>query len=159
MDEAGVKPTKTGTPGTPILIGIGIAVGLAVLIALALSGRGLQRYDPDSPEAAAQAYIQALFDEDFDEARRYLSDDLQSRCRGVDLRLSGLEDTATFDEVRGDGDHAEIELRLSDSAVFPGEFPFRDYDWSTDTELELERIDGVWRITRAAWPVFRCRSN
>jgi hypothetical protein len=151
--------TETRAPGTPILIGIGVAVALAIIVVLALSGRGLQKFDAASPEAAAQAYIQALFDEDFAEARGHLSDELQSRCRGVDLRISGLEDTATFDEVRLDGDHAEIELRLSESEIFPAEFPFRDYNWSTDTELELDRIDGVWRITRAAWPVFRCRSN
>lgn len=154
-DTATPSP-ESRPPGTAILIGIGIIIVLAIIIALALAGRGLQEFEAGSPEATAQAYIQALFDDDFDEAVGYLSEELQTRCRPGDLRASDLEDTAIFEEVRRDGDHAEIELRLSDGESFPGDFPFDDYRWSRDTELELDRIDGVWRITWAAWPVYRC---
>jgi hypothetical protein len=159
MTDSRGRALGTRSPGTPILIGIAIVVVLAIIIALALSERGIEHFEAGSPEATAQAYIQALFDDDFDEAYGYLSDDLQAGCRRADLSAPGLEDTATFEEVRRDGDHAEIELRLGEADFFPGDFPFDNYDWSRRTELELDRIDGVWRVTFAAWPVFRCRGS
>lgn len=157
MREAdAMNKVASRTPGSSVLIGIGIAVALLIIVALALSQRGLQRFDPGTPEAAAQAYVQALFDEDYETAHTYLSTELQAQCRSDELRVYGLQDAATFDEVRRDGDRAEIELRLTDTKYYPGLYPFDDYRWSTETELVLERIDGTWQITDAAWPVYRC---
>ena len=149
---------ETRNPGTSILIGIGILVGLALLITLALARDDVRSYDEGTPEATAQAYLQALFDEDRETAHAYLSDELQSKCDPWDLDLWWARDasSAAFDEVRVDGDRAEIELRLvSDDYEF-GIFPFDDYDYTRETELELRSSNGGWVITNATWPLAGC---
>lgn len=153
-----MKQKASRSPGTPILIGIGVLVAVAVLVILALAGSDVRAYEPDTPQAAAQAYIQALFDDDPRTAYSHLSADLQSQCRPNDLDLWWVRraDSASFDEVRTDGDHAEIELRLMSSDYDRGIFPFDNYDHSRETELELDRVDGEWVITDATWPLAGC---
>jgi len=145
-------------PGTPILLGIGILVLLALLVALAVAGSNVRTYEAGTPEAAAQAYIQALFDGDTHAGHGYLSEDLQRECEPWDLELWWVRhsDSASFDEVRIDGDHAAIELRLVSSDYEVGVFPFDNYDYSQETELELDRFDGEWLITDATWPLAGC---
>ncbi len=145
-------------PGTPILIGIGFVVMVAVIIALALAGGNIRTYEAGTPEATAQAYIQALFDEDTDTAFGFLSAELQAKCKPRDLELWWVRnaDSASFDEVRSDGDHAEIELRLKSRSYELGMFPFDNYDYSRETELELERLFSEWVITDATWPLAGC---
>jgi hypothetical protein len=153
-----MKQKANRNPGTPILVGIGVLVAVAVLVILALAGSDVRSYEPDTPEAAAQAYIQALFDEDPRTAYDHLSAHLQSQCEPNDLELWWVRraDSASFDEVRIDGDHAEIELRLMSNDYDRGIFPFDNYDYSRETELELDRVDGEWVITDATWPLAGC---
>jgi hypothetical protein len=145
-------------PGAPILIGIGIFVALALLVTLALADRNVRSYDSGTPEAVAQAYIQALFDEDEDAAYSYLSADVQDECEPRDLDMWWVRgaESASFDDVRISGDHAEIELRLLSTEFDMGIFPFDNYDYSRETELELDRIGGEWVITDATWPLAGC---
>lgn len=145
-------------PGTPILIGIGLLVVLAAVVAIALTGDSIRAYGPGTPEATAQAYVQALFEEDIDKAHGYLSHDLQTKCDPEDLDLWWVRDadSATFDEIRRDGEHAEIELRLKSRDYDLGIFLFDSYDYSQETELELDRLDGEWVITDATWPLAGC---
>ena len=148
----------TATPGKPILIGIGVFVVLALLVAVALARSDVRSYAPGTPEATAQAYIQALFDEDSETAHGYLSTDLQAECEPGDLEPWWVRnaDSASFDEVHNDGTHAEIELRLLSNEYDLGNFPFDSYDYSRETELELDRVDGEWVITDATWPLAGC---
>jgi hypothetical protein len=145
-------------PGTPILLGVGLLVLLAVIVALALAGPNVRSYEPGTPEAVAQAYIQALFDEDNPAAHGFLSPELKTKCEPEDLELWWVHnaDSASFDEVRDDGDHAEIELSLVSSDYDLDAFPFDNYDHSRQTELELDRVDGEWVITDATWPLAGC---
>ncbi len=151
-----MKTTKALNPGTPILIGITIVVVLALLVTLALAGGDVRTYEPGTPEATAQAYVQALFDEDREAAYALLSPEIQERCSELDLDLWWVRDSdsASFDEVRVDDGHAEIELRLvsTDSGIFP----FDNYDYSRETELELDLIDGEWLVSDATWPLAGC---
>jgi hypothetical protein len=145
-------------PGTPFLIGIGVVVVIALIVALALAGGDVRTYEPGTPEATAQAYLQALFDDDEEAAHAYLSPALQERCEPWDLDTWWARDaeSAVFDEVRVDGDHAEIELRLISREYDLGLFPFDNYDYTRETELELDRIAGEWVVTDATWPLAGC---
>jgi len=145
-------------PGKSILFGIGIFVAIAAIVAVALSNSNVRSYESDTPEATAQAYIQALFDENPETAHSYLSDHLKSVCKPRDLEMWWVRnaDSATFDEVRSDGSHAEIELSLLSSDYDLGLFPFDNYDYSRETELELDLINGEWVITEATWPLAGC---
>jgi hypothetical protein len=142
----------------PILIGIGIFVVIALLVALALGDSNLRSYDSGTPEAAAQAYIQALFDNDRSAAHGYLSPELQEKCQPRDLDVWWVRDaeSASFDEIRIDGSHAEIEIHLVSADHDLGIFPFDNYDYSRETELVLDRRDDEWVITDATWPLAGC---
>lgn len=145
-------------PGTPWLIGVGVFVVLAIIVTLALAGSRLRSYEEGTPEATAQAFIQALFDEDPEAAHVYLSADLQERCDPDDIDLWWVQssDSASFEDVKINGDHADIELRLQARQYDLGLFPFDFYDWDRETELELDRIDDEWVITNATWPLAGC---
>ncbi len=153
-----MNKNTSSMPGQPILIGIGVFVLLAILVAFALAGSAVRSYEPGTPEAAAQAYIQALFDEDHETAYSFLSDDLKSRCEPGDLEIWWVRDadSATFDEVRSDGSHTEIELSLLSSDYDLELFPFDNYDYSHETELELDRFGDEWLVTDATWPLAGC---
>ena len=149
--------TRT-SPGTPILVGASVVVVLALLAMLALSRSSTRSYGPDTPEAAAQGYLQAVFDDDTDLAHTYLSSELRTKCSSHDFDWwwAHQADSATFEEVRVEGDHAEIELRLTSNDYEHDLFPFPDYNHSRETELELDRIEGGWVITDATWPLAGC---
>jgi hypothetical protein len=120
----------TMKPGTPILIGICVFVAIALVVALALAGSNVRTYAPDTPEAVAQAYFQALFDENTNAAHDYLSADLKAECGPNDLDVWWIHDaqSVSFDEVRTTGNHAAIELRLFSTDFDMGIFPFEDYE-------------------------------
>lgn len=149
---------KSLSPGTPILIGIGFAVMLGLLVALALADSNVRDYEPGTPEAAAQLYVKALFDEDRAAAYALLTPEVQDRCEQNDLDLWWVRDadSASFDEVRVSDGHAEIELRLVGNDIDPGLFPFDNYDYSRETELVLDQIDGEWLVSDATWPLAGC---
>jgi hypothetical protein len=150
------KPTMK--PGTPILVGIGVFVAIALVVALALAGSNVRTYASDTPEAVAQAYFQALFDEDTDAAYDYLSAGLKAECEPSDLDMWWIHDaqSVSFDGVRVTGNHAAIELRLLSTDFDMGIFPFEDYENSLESELELDRTHGEWKITDATWPLAGC---
>jgi len=145
-------------PGTPILIGIGVFVAIAIVVALVLAGTNVRTYAPDTPEAVAQAYFQALFDGDTNAAHDYLSADLKAQCEPSDLDMWWIHNgqSVSFDEVRITGDHAAIELRLLSTDFDMGIFPFEDYGYSHEAELELDRFHGKWEISDATWPLAGC---
>ncbi len=145
-------------PGRAVLVAIGVIVAVAVLVSLAIARNDVRQYDEGTPEAVAQAFIQALLNEDIDTARSYLSSELQDQCRPHDLDLWWIRqaDSARFEEVVVTGDQADIEVILVSTDYEPVVFAYDNYDYSTDTELELELRSGKWEITHAAWPFTGC---
>ncbi len=149
---------KTSPPGRIILTVTALAVGISIIVALLLARDDVRSYEPGTPEATAQAFIQAMFDEDVEAARNFLSAELQRECRGDDLNLWWVRnaDSARFDSVDISDDTADIEVSLITTEYEPGFFPFSDHDYSSETEIELERHDGTWVITNATWPLSGC---
>lgn len=142
---AGMEHDNAGQPGRGILVGAAIAIVVAVVVAAALAGSGTATFDADTPEAAAQAYIQALFDGEEDVAHQLLTPELQGRCRGHE-RSSALafeSRVAVFDAVDVDVDRAEITVVL-DSGI------------SRETRLVLVRRDGRWLVADSQWPLDHC---
>ena len=143
-------------PGTGLLITSGvILVGAVVLIAV-VGGRRVVDYEPGTPEASAQSYVQAMLDRDFDLAHGYLSSELQDQCEPYRLEIPHAAESmvVTFSDVRVDGDSAAIEARLASTDFQPELFPFEEPD--IDTRLVLEQRNGDWRIVRADWPLYGC---
>ena len=135
----------SGQPGKRILAVAAIVIVAAVIVAAILAGSRTERFDAGTPEAAAQAYIQALFDGNEDEAYGLLTPELQRECerdRLVNAFGRGPE-VAIFDDVEVAGDRAEIVV------LFDSEF-------SRESRLVLERRDGAWLVAEARWPLGNC---
>ena len=134
----------SGQPGKRILAVAAVVIVAAVVVAAILAGSRTERFDAGTPEAAAQAYIQALFDRNEDEAYALLTPELQRECdRDRFVTFGGGPDVATFDDVEIVGDRAEIIVLL-------------DSGFSRENRLVLERRDGRWLVADARWPLGNC---
>lgn len=144
-------------PGTIVLAGLAVLV-VAAAVVLALAGPpDVARYEPGTPEAAAQAYVQALLDGDFEAAHDLLAPALRVDCRPEDLRLGVPGDevgTVRFEDVRVTGDRATITARLDTTRFEPAPLPVGGD--GIPTRLVLHRGEGGWLIAAADWPLHDC---
>ena len=135
-DNGGVNtPTRIG-------IGIGAVLALAIVVALALGDQGTRSYPTGSPEAATQAFLQDLFDDDVRDAHARLTPALAGRCEAADLRFTpaSYHDVAHITEVDTSGTTARLTVVFADEAgLFDG-----PYESVHDFGLEL--IDDEWLI-------------
>jgi hypothetical protein len=136
-------------------------VALALLGAVVLIGavvgalREPAALEPGTPEAAVQAYLQAVLAGDAADALEHLDAAATRRCDAADLRTAWVPDSlrATLDEVTVDGDTAEVVVRLRSIA---GPEPFGGSGVLMTEVFTLRREEGAWRISEPFWPVWRC---
>lgn len=142
-------------PGAGWLAAFGLLLVGALAVAFILGEPRITEYPPDSPEAAAQAYIQALFDGDGPAARQWMVPEDRFRCTGglIDPVVGGEPLSASFLSVDLDGDRAVIRVRLSGERYEPEPFGYR---FEEDSRLVLERRDGIWLVAAADWPLDQC---
>jgi hypothetical protein len=156
-----IPPTPPPAPqaGNRVLVTIVSVVVLGLIIGLVLAARGGPEYPEGSAEAAAQGYLQALFDEDPIAARAFLAPELAATCHTYEPASWWISESTSirFEDVRNVDGKVVIDLELSSLTTYdPFEFPLDDYDPARDTELVLERRDDSWVITEAAWPLHQC---
>jgi hypothetical protein len=145
----------THAPGSKVLVAVVAGILVAVLAIVLLGGDDVVEYDPGTPEAAAQAYLQALFEGDGDAAHALLSPRHQARCEPYELDLHGEDFTsATFTETRIADGRATIDVRMSGSEFIPDPVVIGSHE--LHTEIVLESLDGEWRIVAADWPLDSC---
>jgi hypothetical protein len=142
-------------PGAGWLAAIGLGLAGALVAAFVLGGPGVSEYPPDTPEAAAQAYIQALFDGDGLAARDLVVPEHRFRCRSglIEPVMGGEAMSATFVSVDIEAERAVIEVRISGERFEPDPF---SYEFREDSRLILEHRDGVWLVADADWPLDEC---
>ena len=117
-------------------------------------------FDPGSPEAAVQAYLRALEEDDFQAAYQALSPELQSRCSIEDMfggrrsdrwrlndRQITLEGAQTLEET------TFVTVRI---AELRGGGLFGPSDHSFEDTFALRKYDGLWRFSDNPWPRFSC---
>ena len=154
-DHDGRSPHER--PRSKRLVGWSLGAALVVLIAAGVAV-GVMRepvlLDPHTPEGTVQAYVQAILDGEWNEARSHLTDDLEAECSISDFRRSWLPGSlaATLDDVRLHGDEAEVVVRMR-TAAEPEPFGGR---YETTEVFDLIREGPTWRVTGQPWPVYDC---
>lgn len=135
-----------------ILAAIVAAVVALGLLTLVLSlGRGDVDYDPAGPEAAAQAWLRASLDGDFDAAAELL--DPSGDCDATDLDRAYVPDRVGVNlvETVTDGDRSRVRIEV--------EYPSGNLVGESGREehtLRLVRLDGKWLLTGIPWPLYDC---
>lgn len=139
-----------------MLVWIGAAiVAVVALVWVTVAVREPAVFEPGSPEAVVQSYVQSVLDGDSTEAWALLTPALQQTCDADDLddvyrgrnRAIVLVDT----EVKDDSARVLIEF----AAAFDGD-PFAVSGSSFGKRFRLRLIDDAWRISAAPWPSYFC---
>ena len=156
-EKPGTPPPAARQRGPSVALWAFAGVIVAVLIVGAVVG-GLRNPDvlpADSPQGVVQAYLQALFDRDFAQAREYLDSEAAAACTAAAYRDAWIPEslTASLDEISVDGTTAEVTVRLR-SVTAPG--PFSSGAYSSLETFTLQRQDDQWRITGDPWPIWDC---
>ena len=142
------------------LIGGAAILGLLIVVSVVVAiMQSEAEFDPGSPEAAVQAYLRALYDDDFQSAYDALSPELQAGCsiedmfgeRALDRWLENRR--ITLEEARTLGDTTFITVRISG---IRGGGPFGPSEYGFDDTFALRQFDGDWRLSKDPWPHFRC---
>lgn len=150
--------THTGRvrPNRVLAIVVGGIALVALVAAVLAATRSEPEFDPATPEGTVQGYLQAVFDEDEDEALSYLAVD--TACDRDDFRGVVTSESARV-VLRGaevDGDVATVEVEI---AYTGGQGPFDTYEWSEDQTFELEREGDSWVLVGEPWPLYFCREG
>lgn len=137
---------------TLLLAGIAVAVVVALTAVLAVNRQPVT-YPRGSPEAAVQAYVQAMLDGDEDTAAAWLDPDME--CDAAHLADADVPDDVrvTLRHAEVDGDVAEVEIGVT---VTSGRGPFDTYEYEDHHRFELAQSDGGWLITTRPWPWASC---
>lgn len=158
IEERRQPRDPTGIPRTR-LVGWLLAAGLLVVLGVGIYAavvRAPATLDPGTPEGVVQSYLQAVFDEDYSQAREYLAPALARRCTVADFRDSWVPPSmaASLDGTREVDDGVEVDVRLRQ---VQGPDPLGGGGYEQTETFELIDVDGLWRITGRPWPVDVCR--
>lgn len=136
------------------------ALGAVVAVALVAGAVTAAVREPvalpgGTPERTVQAYIEAVLDDDVEEAIALLSRDLAERCRADDFRRAAPRSptTVTLDGVRVRNGRAEVTVRLRSDG---GEPLLPIFESSFRQWFGLVQEGGDWVIAEAPWPVHHC---
>lgn len=136
------------------------AVGAFVLLAVVTSAvvgavREPDLLDRDTPEGVVQRYAQAVIDEDYEQARGFLAEDVAERCTATRFRETWVPESLSLslDEVSIRGEEAEVRVHLRREREPP---PFGSGGYETTETFVLAREGGEWRLTDIPWPLSFC---
>ncbi len=149
--------TRTSPP-TIFLVVVGSALAAIFVSGLVLGRSRSTQFTPGSPEAVAQDFLQAVFDNDVEAAHSLLTPELQDECPASDLGLLNSREptVAVFDDVRISGDVATVTVELR-SVDYLAEGIFPDFDvWGRTASIRLDRSDNEWRVANASHPLMTC---
>ena len=141
-----------------VWMGAGLAV-LVIVAAIVVAFRSPAHFEPGTPEAVVQEYIEAVLDEDAAAARELLTQAMQSRCQLSDLErryIRAEQSRILLVDSSIEDNEARVELEFT--AAY-GDDPFDIYESSFKEKFKLRDVDGEWRIASAPWPYYRCAED
>lgn len=129
-----------------------IALVIVAVVVLVLSfGRRVDTYDSKTPEGAAQAYLNATFEGDFDRAATFLEP--TSDCDAADLDRAYLQNNARISlvETVTEASRSRVRISVEVSSGGPLGGVYRE-----EHTLRLVESGGQWLLTGVPWPLYDC---
>ena len=138
-----------------VWMGIGL-VALVAVAAIVVALRSPASFEPGTPEAVVQEYVNAVLDEDSEAAFALLTPNAQRRCQLEDLEdryVRGEQSRIVLVDSEITEDTATVELEFNAAS---GDSPFDIYQYSFEQRFKLRDVEGEWRIASSQWPFYRC---
>jgi hypothetical protein len=138
-------------PTTVIAIVVAAIVALSVAALVFSLGRNADTYDAGTPEAAAQDYLTAAFDGNYDKAASFI--DASSDCDADDLDRAYIDDSARISLVESviEGDRARVRVNVE----LPSGGPIGGF-FGEEHTLRLVKTADSWVLTGVPWPLYDC---
>lgn len=135
-----------------LIVAVAAVAVLVVVTVVALAVRSPTEFEPGTPEATAQGYVQAVVDDDATTAIGYLSEALKETCTPSDFRTTYIPESlrVTLSATAIEGETAEVDLNIEEGGGGLG----GSYDY--DVTLYMARQDGAWVISEPPWPIEFC---
>jgi hypothetical protein len=142
-----------GTTRSGMVLGIlGALVAVLVVIAIVLAVQPPEQFDPGTPEATVQDYLQAVSDGGQAEVALLMTPELLERC-GTDLiqlQYSPESFRAVILDTDPFGDRTAVTVEITQGS---GRGLFGD-SWSFEETLIVEQDGAEWLIAEAPWPIY-----
>ena len=142
-------------PGTGLLIAAGGVLVLAVAAATVAALRPAGDLDPGGPPGVVQGFLDAMVAGDRDTVLELIDPD--EGCDVEDLRNTQMpqEVRVVLVSTESGDDVATVTVQVSESS---GEDLFGS-GWKHRETYRMTDVDGSWRITMPAWPLYLCSAG
>jgi hypothetical protein len=126
---------------------------LGAAVVLLAEGREPVTFEPDTPQAAMQAYMAAWQDDDYDAAYLFFSDEVradtsleeyESQARGFGDSYGGSERAVYID--RADGDEQRVTLYLTVEEYYDGGGGIGGDSYRSQREVRMVQQPDGWKI-------------
>lgn len=145
-----VKPERV------LAVVIGVVVLVAVVAGIVAATRPSNEFQPGTPEAAVQGFVQALIDGDASEAADFLAS--ASDCDVGDVERARGLDPARVLLQNAETENGTVRVTV-DVVTGSGGGPFDLEEYSQSHTYVLVQEGEEWRITNEPWPLFSCRGD
>jgi hypothetical protein len=141
-------------PAWVLAAAVAVIVSLAVVAAVVRATQSSPDLDLSTPEGTVQAFLEATFAHDYDEAAGYLDPD--GRCTVEDLER-GYADTSGTVALLGTtmtdtGARVQVEVAYSDGPLGVGR-------WTEPQTYRLSEDADGWVLLDVPWPLFDCGAD
>jgi len=134
-----------------VLMVIGAITVALIAVAIVVAVQSPKEFDPGTPEGIAQAYYQAILDEDADLALSYIDQDLVAECSIHEFRYVTPDSArVVIEQTEIDGTDAMVDVVITETW---GQGPFGGGSNTFEETLSMTRSGETWMITRVPWPV------
>ncbi len=127
------------------------AIVLAALVTVLAGSRDPVELEPGSPEAAVQAYLDAVVDRDSDAAVDMLAAGTSCTAEDFDNAYVGEDVHVSLREVRVLGETARVDV-----VITTGSGEIIPTKWSEQQTFRLRRTGDEWLLSGTPWPIFEC---
>ena len=142
-----------GVSRSGLVLGIvGALLAVLVVVAIVLALQPPEQFDPGTPEATVQNYLQAVIDGNQSEVALLMTPEVVERCGAdlIQLRYSPDGFRAVILGTEPFGDRTVVQVEITQGSG-PGLF---GDSWAFEEALVVEQDGAEWLIAEAPWPIY-----
>ncbi|MGV8876388.1 MAG: hypothetical protein ACOH1K_02630 [Rhodoglobus sp.] len=148
-----MEPHKPRPDRTLIAVVVVIATIVVIALVVVFTRGGAVEVDPATPEGVVQSYSLAVLDNDYDNAREFISAEIRATCTKAEPSMvQGLRMTVISSKVTGDT--AVVRVTMEHDG---GSFGGTGYEY--DGVFILIHDGDLWKVESAPWELALCTNQ